>query len=109
MSIGPTYTPGAAVGGAVPPDLAKKAANLQLMGILSIVFCFCCGCVTLVLAIMVLTQAGGVESQLAQYGSPPDLVGKVSTGKMCSYIALGILAVGFVIGVIAQLAGLGNQ
>jgi len=104
MSMGPTYTPGA-VGGAVPPDLAKKAGNMQLMGILSIVFAFCCGLVTIILAIMVLTQAGAVESQLAQYGSPPDLMGKVSTGKTCSYIGLGILAVGVVLGILVNVLG----
>jgi len=91
-------------GGAVPPDLAKKAGNLQLMGILSIVFAFCCGLVTIVLAIMVLVQAGGVQSQLAQYGSPPELMSKVNTGKMCAFIGLGILAAVVVLNVVLVLA-----
>src|SRR5262245_890429 len=98
---------GAAVGGAmVPPDLAKKAGNMQLMGILSIVFSFCCGCVGLILSIIVLVQAGGVTAQLQQYGSPPDLMSKVSTGKTCAIIALVILGIGLVIGIIAQIAGI---
>jgi hypothetical protein len=89
-----------------PPDLAKKAGNMQLMGILSIVFAFCCGLVTLVLAIMVLTQASTVQAELAKYGSPPDLMGKVSTGKTCAFIGLGILAAAVVISVLANLAGM---
>ena len=110
MSMGPNpYAPGTAgmgVGGAVPPDLAKKAGNIQLMGILSIVFAFCCGLVTIVLAIMVLTQAGGVTAQLQQYGAPQDLIGKVNTGKTCAFIGLGILAVGVVLSIVINLAGL---
>jgi hypothetical protein len=93
-------------GGAVPPDLASKANNMQLMGILSIVFAFCCQCVTLVLSIMVLAQAGGVAAELARYGSPPELVNKVNTGKLCAIIALGILAAGAVVGVLANILGL---
>ena len=103
------YAPGAAGvapgGMMVPPDLAKKASNMQLMGILSIVFAFCCGCVGLILSIIVLVQAGGVMTQLQQYGSPPDLVSKVNTGKMCAIIGLVILGISVVIGIIAQVAG----
>lgn len=47
-------TPGAVPGAMVPPELAKQAGNIQLMGILSIVFAFCCGCVGIVLSIIVL-------------------------------------------------------
>jgi hypothetical protein len=106
------YTPGspvAPVAGMVPPELAKKAANMQLMGILSIVFAFCCGCVGLILSIIVLVQAGSVQTTLAQYGSPPDLMNKVSTGKTCAIIALVIMGIGIVIGVIANVAQLAVQ
>ena len=50
-------------------------------------FC-CCGLVGAIFSILVLTQAGGVNAQLAQYGNPPDLVGKVNTGKICAIIGL---------------------
>jgi len=106
------YTPGSPavpVAGMVPPELAKKAANMQLMGILSIVFAFCCGCVGLILSIIVLVQAGGVTTALQQYGSPPDLMSKVSTGKMCAIIALVIMGISVVIGVIANVAQLAMQ
>jgi hypothetical protein len=105
------YTPGSALppGGAVPPDLAKKAGNIQLMGILSIVFAFCCGIVSLVLGIIVLIQAGGVNNELARYGSPPDLVGKVSTGKNCAIAGLVITGLLMVCGVGAQVVQLMNQ
>jgi hypothetical protein len=90
----------------VPPDLAKKASNLQLMGILSIVFAFCCGCVGLILGIIVLVQAGGVTTALQQYGSPPDLMGKVSTGKTCAIIGLVLTVIMMIIGIVINLAQL---
>jgi hypothetical protein len=98
-----------AAGGMVPPDLAKKAGNIQLMGILSIVFAFCCGCVGLILSIIVLVQAGGVTTSLQQYGSPPDLMGKVSTGKTCAIIGLALTVIFMVLGVVLQLAGIVAQ
>jgi hypothetical protein len=101
------FTPGAGgpvTGGAmVPPELASKANNMQLMGILSIVFAFCCGCVGLVLSIMVLVQAGSVTTALQQYGSPPELMGKVSTGKTCAIIGLALTVVFMIIGVLVQV------
>ena len=97
-------TPGVAPGAMVPPDLASKANNIQLMGILSIVFAFCCGCVGLVLSIIVLVQAGGVTTALAQYGSPPELMGKVSTGKTCAIIGLALTVIFMIIGVVINLA-----
>jgi hypothetical protein len=99
-------TPGVAPGGMVPPELAKKAGNIQLMGILSIVFAFCCGCVGIVLSIIVLVQAGGVTTALQQYGSPPDLMGKVSTGKMCAIIGLVLTVIMMILGVVLNLAQL---
>jgi hypothetical protein len=101
------FTPGSpAMGpaGAVPPDLAKKAGNIQLMGILSIVFAFCCGCVGIILSIIVLVQAGGVTTALQQYGSPPDLMGKVSTGKTCAIIGLALTVIFMILGVIINVA-----
>jgi len=92
--------------GMVPPELAKKAGNMQLMGILSIVFAFCCGCVGLILSIIVLVQAGSVTTALQQYGSPPDLMSKVATGKMCAIIGLVLTGVFIVLGVGAQLVQL---
>ena len=112
MSMGPNpYASGApGVGGGAPPEeLAKKAGNLQLMGILSIVFAFCCGIVTIVLSIMVLTQAGGVTAALQQYGSPPDLMGKVSTGKTCAIIGLVILGLGVCAGVLVNVLQIAAQ
>src|SRR3954465_10010748 len=103
------YTPGSPVApgaGMVPPELAKKAANMQLMGLLSIVFAFCCGCVGLILSIIVLVQAGSVTTALQQYGSPPDLMSKVATGKMCAIIGLVLTGVFIVLGVGAQLVQL---
>jgi|SRR5436190_12431365 len=107
------YTPGApgiAPGGAmVPPELTKKAGNIQLMGILSIVFAFCCGCVGIVLSIIVLVQAGGVTTALMQYGSPPDLMSKVSTGKLCAIIGLVLTVILMIVGVLVNLAQLAAQ
>jgi hypothetical protein len=106
------YTPGSAAlppGGAVPPDLAKKAANIQLMGILSIVFAFCCGIVSIVLGIIVLVQAGGVMTELQRYGSPPELVGKVSLGKNLAIAGLVISALMVVCGVGLNVVKLMNQ
>ena len=94
MSMGPNPN---APGGMAPPDVAKKAGNIQLMGILSIVIGFCCcGPVGLVLGIIVLTQVGGVTASLAQYGNPPDLVGKVNTGKICAIIGLVLSVVNLI-------------
>jgi hypothetical protein len=107
------YTPGspaAPVAGMAPPELAKKAGNMQLMGILSIVFSVCCcPLVGLVLGIIVLVQAQGVLTMLQQIGSPPDLVGKVNTGKTCAIIGLVLAALGTVGGIIANVAGLLNR
>ena len=99
--------------GAMPPvDYAKKAGNMQLMGILSIVFslCPCCGgLVALILGIIVLVQAPNVLAMLAQAGSPPDLVGKVNTGKTCAIIGLVIVALGAVGVGLSQIVGLLNR
>jgi hypothetical protein len=98
--------------GTPPVDVAKKASNMQLMGILSIVFSFCPCCgglIALVLGIMVLVQAQSVLALLAQIGSPPDLVGKVNTGKTCAIIGLILVALGTVAGVGIQMAGLLNR
>jgi hypothetical protein len=86
-----TTAPGpyAPSGGMPPVDYAKKAGNLQLMGILSIVFGFCCcSPVGLILGIIVLVQTPTTLALLQQIGSPPDLVGKVNTGKICAIIGL---------------------
>ena len=99
-------SPATPVAGMVPPELAKKAGNMQLMGILSIVFAFCCGCVGLILSIIVLVQAGSVTTALQQYGSPSDLMNKVSTGKTCAIIGLVITGAFIVLAVGAQLVQL---
>jgi hypothetical protein len=95
--------------GGPPPDLIKKAGSMQTMGILSIVFAFCCGLVTIILSIMVLAQAGGVIAQIRQYGGSEDLIKKVNTGKTCAIIGLVILAAAVVLSVVVNLAGLANQ
>jgi len=102
-------SPGVPMGGAVPPELAKKAGNLQLMGILSIVFAFCCGLVSLILAIIVLVQAGGVTMELQRYGSPPDLLGKVSTGKNCAIAGLVVAGLMMVCGIGFQIISVMSQ
>jgi hypothetical protein len=107
-----TTAPGpyAPPGGMPPVDYAKKAGNMQLMGILSIVFSVCCcPLVGIVLGIIVLVQSQGVLTMLAQIGSPPDLVGKVNTGKTCAIIGLVLAALGTVGGIVANLAGLLNR
>jgi len=91
--------------GTPPVDVAKKAGNIQLMGILSIVFAFCCGCVGLILSIIVLVQAPTTMAMLQQIGSPPDLVAKVNTGKMCAMIGLGLTVLFQVVGIVLNLAG----
>lgn len=102
--------PGMGPGAMAPPELAKQAGNMQLMGILSIVIGFCC-CwpAGLVLAGMVLSQAGGVVASLAQYGSPPDLVGKVNTGKICAIVGIVLSVIGAIGSVISVMAQLANQ
>jgi hypothetical protein len=97
------------MGGGPPPDLVKKAGSMQTMGILSIVFSFCCGLVTIILAIMVLAQAGGVTKQLQQYSGTGDLIKKVNTGKTCAIIGLVILAAAAVLTVVLNMAQLANQ
>ena len=106
MSAPGPYAPGTAV---PPVDYAKKAANIQLMGILSIVFAFCCGCVGLILSIVVLVQAPTTLAMLQQVGSPPELVSKVNTGKTCAIIGLALAVLFMIIGVVAQLAGVMAQ
>jgi hypothetical protein len=97
-------------GGAVPPDLASKANNMQIMGIASIpVGLCCCAIVGVVLSVMVLAQAGGVQASLAQYGNPPELVSKVSTGKTCAIIGIVCSAINMVGGIAIQFGGLLNQ
>jgi hypothetical protein len=98
-------TPGMAPGGVAPPDLAKKAGNMQLMGILSIVLGFCCcPLIGFVLGGIVLAQAGGVAASLQQYGSPPDLMGKVNTGKICAIIGLVVSGVMVVVNIFVAIA-----
>ena len=108
------YTPGSTgiqIGGAVPPELAKKAGNIQLMGILSLVFALtgCCGLVGIILGIIVLVQSGAVIAELQQYGSPPDLVGKVSLGKNLSIAGLVVAALGMVCGIGIQIISVMSQ
>jgi hypothetical protein len=97
------YTPGSALppGGAVPPDLAKKAGNIQLMGIIAIVcgLC-CCGPVGIILGVVTMVQAPPVLADLARMGNPAELVSKVNTGKICGII-------GLVLGVLNVLGNLG--
>lgn len=100
---GPAMSPGAMV----PPELVKKAGNIQLMGILSIVFSFCCGCVGLILSIIVLVQAGGVSAALMQYGNPPDLASKVSTGKLCAIIGLVVFVISSIVSALVYVAQIG--
>jgi hypothetical protein len=99
--------PGPVPAGMVPPDLASKANNLQIMGILSIVFGFCCGCVGLILSIIVLVQAGGVTAALQQYGSPPELMSKVSTGKLCAIIGLVVFAISTILSLVVYVIQIG--
>jgi hypothetical protein len=102
----PGSVPQSPMMGMPPEDLAKKANNIQLMGILSIVFAFCCGCVGLILSIIVLVQAGGVTTALQQYGSPPELMNKVSTGRLCAIIGLVLTVILMIVGVVVNLAQL---
>ena len=107
-----TTAPGpyAPPGGMPSVDYAKKAGNMQLMGILSIVFSVCCcPLIGIVLGIIVLVQSQSVLAMLQQIGSPPDLVGKVNTGKTCAIIGLVLAALGTVGGIVANLAGLLNR
>lgn len=95
-----------------PVDYAKKAGNLQLMGILSIVFSFCPCCgqtVSLILGIIVLVQAQTVLAMLQQIGSPPDLVGKVNAGKTCAIIGLVLVALGALGISLTQIGGVLNR
>jgi hypothetical protein len=96
-------------GGTVSPELAKKAGNIQLMGILSIVFAICCQLVGIILGIIVLVQAGGVMAELQRYGSPPDLVGKVSTGKNCAIAGIIVSGLFMVCGIGAQIIAALNR
>jgi len=96
--------------GIPPVDVAKKAVNMQLMGILSIApGACCCPLLGLVLGVIVLVQAQGVLDMLKQVGNPPDLVGKVNTGKICAIVGLvlSVLAMGG--GVVANMAGMLNR
>jgi hypothetical protein len=93
-------------------DYAKKAGNMQLMGILSIVFalCPCCGgLIALILGIVVLVQSQSVLAMLAQVGSPPELVGKVNTGKTCAIVGLVLVALGTIGTGLVNVAGLLNR
>lgn len=107
------YTPGTAgvpMGG-VSPELAKKAGNIQLMGILSLVFALtgCCGLVGIILGIIVLVQAGPTMTELQAQGSPPELVSKVSLGKNLSIAGLVVAALGMVCGIGIQLISVLSQ
>ena len=103
-------SPGMAPGGVAPPDLAKKAGNMQLMGILSIVIGLCCcPLIGIVLGGIVLAQAGGVAASLVQYGSPPDLMGKVNTGKICAIIGLVVSVINMIAGIVINMSGALNQ
>lgn len=107
------YAPGAVppgMGMGPPPDLVKKAGNMQLMGILSIpIGLCCCPLIGIVLSAMVLSQAGGITAQLQQFGAPQDLIGKVSTGKTCAIIGIVCSVINMIGGVAIQLGGLANQ
>ena len=61
------------------------------------------------LGIIVLVQTQGVLTMLAQLGNPPDLVGKVNTGKVCAIIGLVVSALALVGGIGAQVVGALNR
>jgi hypothetical protein len=44
-----------------------------------------------------------VTAELQRYGSPPELMSKVSTGKTCAIVGLVVLAVAVCGGVIIQV------
>jgi hypothetical protein len=96
--------------GGPPPDLEKKAGNMQLMGILSIpIGLCCCPLIGIVLSAIVLSQAGGVMASIQQFGNSPELAGKVSTGKTCAIIGIVCSVINMIGGVVINLSGLMNQ
>jgi hypothetical protein len=50
-----------------------------------------------------------VAASLAQYGSPPDLMGKVNTGKICAIVGLVCSAIGAIASVISVMGNMANQ
>jgi hypothetical protein len=57
----------------------------------------------LILGIVVLVQAGGVTTALQQYGSPPELMSKVATGKLCAIIGIVLTVILMIIGVLVNV------
>ena len=83
-------------------EISKKAGNAQLMGILSIVFGICCGCIGLILGIIALNQANSVLATIQSTGVGREFEGKASTGKTCAII-------GMVLAVLSMLGISGSQ
>jgi uncharacterized membrane protein (UPF0136 family) len=84
-------------------EISKKAGTAQLLGILSIVFAICCGCVGLILGIIGMTQANSTLSLIQTTGLGREFEGKASTAKTLSIVGIVIAVVNMVAGVVINV------
>jgi type III secretory pathway lipoprotein EscJ len=84
-------------------EISKKAGNAQLLGILSIVFAICCGCVGLILGVIAMNQANAVLATIQSTGVGREFEGKASTAKTLGIVGIAIAVLNMVAGVAIQV------
>jgi hypothetical protein len=75
----------------------------MVLGIVAIVTLFSCG-IGFIPAIISLVLAGGAEREIAESGGRLGGAQQIKAGRICSWIALGLTALGVLIIVIAIAA-----
>lgn len=87
---------------------AQGAKNLQLMGILSIVFAICCPLIGIGLGAVTLGISGRTTAAASRIGAS-DLLDKIATGKTCAAIGLAIGLLNSAVGAITAVVQALNQ
>lgn len=91
---------------APPAPQSGKATAVLVLGILSLVFIWCYGVPGLVMAIVALALAPGGRREIAAAGGRLRGDGSIKAGVICSWISVGLSAVGLVILVIGIIFSL---
>lgn len=87
-------------------EIAKRAGNAQLLGIISIPLGLCCGCIGLILSIIALNQANSVLATIQSTGVGREVESKATTGKTCAIIGLVLAVLNMIGGVSIQVMNL---
>jgi hypothetical protein len=88
-----------------------RGSSIQTMGILSIVFAFCCQPVGVILGIIALTMAGSDLPKMERGYMDPSGESMTRTGKTCAIVGLILSVILFVLGCLFRVgaAGMNNR